>query len=832
MTSDPIKLTTIYDLQKHLEDPKPYVFLQSIEVKEYIYNTIRCNFDYLVPDNNIPCFKDVVISCFSDTDHIDVCFQKLAHNFSSKRVQSIYYETLGLVVFELYFRFIPKELTFEKTLFNFNAFDVTVLKSHIDKTYSLSKVLDVEFKYPHARSFPPSRYLTENSNCFYSIEQEEEPKNSPTRYPILYRTTNKTLTGLLLMCDGHLKHCVVDNRKIHLEDPLYSAFRLTTVLCNPNDLNIFNVYKQLVSNDIILSTPINYFAGEKKLFFTSCFIIDMISNREDVMSDPNIVKKMEIISSIQNHQGGIGIFLRLKHGHDKILNWLSTNSEKTKSHHRNRSSTVTINVALDDIYCLDIINMRHSTILKGSNRSLFPAVIIPDEFMMRHRRDPNSMWHFFPIDLTFRDVLNHPRYQEVFDSYSDEIKEIISTFTVIDSLTTLSCDKYSVLYNLYESLLLYKYSIKCSIIMKSITTAALSSGTPFIVFSDTVNHTNISNDKSKINATNLCTEIIQPTVNGTTCCVLASLNIRQMVNEVKTNYPNPTFEMVFDLEKIRSAIRTLVFILNSLIDRGDYAHEDLSISSKKTRPIAIGIQGYYNALVKMKMPYPSSHIMDKLLKYINNVAREASSEYATLHPNINWQYPEPYKNHMIKHDILYNKRNDTSIPVKELRCDNKPYANSFFTAIMPTSISAVINGNIESYEIPRKPCMIQQFTRSDMLINVPEVTDIIMNSSKPSLDMKTFKKSPPYIRFSKDVTFEEQNMLQKVMSRRIDQSVSYNVDLIENKPTYVEKVIIQSWLDGIKTLYYMRFDKELTGLKSHESRESCQSRQSCQSCQS
>ena len=119
-----------------------------------------------------------------------------------------------------------------------------------------------------------------------------------------------------------------------------------------------------------------------------------------------------------------------------------------------------------------------------------------------------------------------------------------------------------------------------------------------------------------------------------------------------------------------------------------------------------------------------------------------------------------------------------------------------------------------------------------MLINVPEVTDIIMDSSKPSLDMKTFKKSPPYIKFSKDVTFEEQNMLQKIMSRRIDQSVSYNVDLIENKPTYVEKVIIQSWLDGIKTLYYMRFDKELTGLKGHESRESCQSRPSCQSCQS
>lgn len=159
---------------------------------------------------------------------------------------------------------------------------------------------------------------------------------------------------------------------------------------------------------------------------------------------------------------------------------------------------------------------------------------------------------------------------------------------------------------------------------------AWKTGDPGLVFLDTINRAHPLDDL--IESTNPCGEIpLRPYES----CNLGSINLMEYLEveefsfmQENVKYPE-TYR--FDWAELAGDIPTMVRFLDDVIEVNPFPLPEIDKASKESRKIGLGIMGWADVLIKMKIPYDSPdaiRIADKLMEFIKLAAHKASIELA------------------------------------------------------------------------------------------------------------------------------------------------------------------------------------------------------------
>uniref|UniRef100_A0A7V3ZV96 Vitamin B12-dependent ribonucleotide reductase n=1 Tax=candidate division WOR-3 bacterium TaxID=2052148 RepID=A0A7V3ZV96_UNCW3 len=159
--------------------------------------------------------------------------------------------------------------------------------------------------------------------------------------------------------------------------------------------------------------------------------------------------------------------------------------------------------------------------------------------------------------------------------------------------------------------------LKAKNVFDLIVTQAWSTGDPGLIFIDEINRHNPTPALGKIEATNPCGE--QPLLPYESCN-LGSINLAKLVK-----YKNG--EPYFDWEEFRDLIHLAVHFLDNVIDANKYPLKEIEEVTKGNRKIGLGIMGFADMLIKLRIPYDSEEAIlwaEKIGKFLTEEARRKS----------------------------------------------------------------------------------------------------------------------------------------------------------------------------------------------------------------
>lgn len=328
-------------------------------------------------------------------------------------------------------------------------------------------------------------------------------------------------------------------------------------------------------------------------------------------------------------------------------------------------------------------------------------------------------------------------------------------------------------------------------------------GHPWLTFKDAHNRHNPCPQFSMINSSNLCTEISIPNKsNLTAVCTLASVNLAKHLNNDLSD---------FNWDKLRDTIRVIVRALDNILDKNFYPSEAARKNTMDLRPLGIGIMGFAEALVDLKIVYDSEKAVKtarKLGSFFRKEAYHVSEELATQR-NAFIHY-----NEMVKKGKPY---------------DYSPRRNAVLLAIAPTATISIISGttsSIDSYfsniysrdTLSGKYIVINKQLICDLeqkgkwndeisntikrnngsVQNIPELDEIINKNL-----YKTAYEIHPKRQIDIAAAFQES----------IDQAVSKSIYIDEQLRSEMEDIYLYAWKKQLKSTYYCFIDKVIKGEK-------------------
>jgi ribonucleoside-diphosphate reductase alpha chain len=152
---------------------------------------------------------------------------------------------------------------------------------------------------------------------------------------------------------------------------------------------------------------------------------------------------------------------------------------------------------------------------------------------------------------------------------------------------------------------------------------AWKNGEPGILFLDTINRSNPLKAMGEIEATNPCGE--QPLLPYSSC-TLGSVNLSNMV---KGNWIKG--EAVFDEKKLANTVANATRFLDDVVSANHYPVPRINEMTLKTRQIGIGVMGYADLCIKLKVRYgreDSITLAKKVMGIIYDTALKTSEELA------------------------------------------------------------------------------------------------------------------------------------------------------------------------------------------------------------
>ncbi len=321
-------------------------------------------------------------------------------------------------------------------------------------------------------------------------------------------------------------------------------------------------------------------------------------------------------------------------------------------------------------------------------------------------------------------------------------------------------------------------------------------GYPYIMFSDTMNNNSpdvYRDNGAKIYNSNLCSEIaLHNSEEESFVCVLSSMNV-----------------LHYDEWKDTDAVEVMTYFLDAVVTEFLTKIEDLKSDgsiegnraffylekaytfAKRQRALGLGVLGWHSLLQSKGLGFDtkeSARLNVEVFKTIKEKSYNASSELSEK-----FGEPEYLKG--------YGRRNVT------------------LNAIAPTTSSAFILGQVsQSIEPIWSNCYVKDVAKMKVTIKNPILKKLLVELGKDTKEVwDTIKKkdgSVQHLDFlsdeQKDVfrTFAEINQASiinqaAVRQDYIDQSQSLNLMVSPDMPTKdVNKLLIDSWKLGVKTLYY------------------------------
>ena len=311
-------------------------------------------------------------------------------------------------------------------------------------------------------------------------------------------------------------------------------------------------------------------------------------------------------------------------------------------------------------------------------------------------------------------------------------------------------------------------------------------GMPYIFFTDNVNRNKPQVYKDKgltINASNLCSEIMLPsTAEESFICCLSSMNL-ELYDEWK------------DTNAVKLAIYFLDAVLSEFIEKteGNYYLSAARNFAIRHRALGLGVLGYHSYLQRNMIPFESMEAKmfnAKVFKQIQEQSLAASKELANI-------YGEP--------ELLkgYGVRNATTMAIAPTTSSSailgqtspgiEPFASNYYKAGLAKG--NFIRKNKYLAKLLEEKGLDTEDIWRDIMLNHGSVQHMTQLTQEEKDVFKTFKEISPL----EIVTQAAQRQ------QYIDQAQSLNLNIPSSMPIKdVNKVIIDAWKLGVKTLYYQR----------------------------
>lgn len=363
---------------------------------------------------------------------------------------------------------------------------------------------------------------------------------------------------------------------------------------------------------------------------------------------------------------------------------------------------------------------------------------------------------------------------------------------------------------------------------KAILKALFETGHPWITFKDTCNRRNMQNHCGVIHSSNLCTEItLNTSEEETAVCNLGSI--------VLDTHIDSEGGLMDDL--LRNTIQTAVRMLDNVIDLNWYPTKAAEISSKRHRPIGLGLMGLQNYFFKNMIPFDSNQAIEEgriIMEKIAFLAYRASSNlsgergmYAS-YKHSKWSKSslppctledEAPLNHAV---WKYFDRCYTSTSYWEELFDhisNKGIRNSTVLAIAPTATISNIIGSSPCIEPQYKNLYVKSNLSGDFIVLNKYLVDELKNQNiwddQMIKDLKQYNgelhnisRIPDYIKdvFRTAFDLNQEKLIEAAAYRQvwIDQSQSLNLFLKDPCLKTLSHLYRKAWHWGLKTTYYLR----------------------------
>ena len=438
-----------------------------------------------------------------------------------------------------------------------------------------------------------------------------------------------------------------------------------------NDLEkIKETYDAMSLKYFTHATPTLYNAGTPFPQLASCFLVQMESDSIDGIY--NTLKECALISK---HAGGIGLHIH--------------NIRATGSHICGSNGTSTGIVPM-----LRVFNSTAKYVNQGNKRNGSFAIYL-------------EPWHA-DIELFLKMRMNHGdeelKARDLF--YALWIPDLFMKRVKEGGLWTLMCprecpglsdvygDEFDNLYVHYETQQRGRKQIPARELWFQILDAQMETGTPYMLYKDSVNRKSNQQNVGTIQSSNLCTEIVQYSdKKETAVCNLASLALPTFLTEANT----------FDFALLEKMTRIVTYNINRIIDINYYPTKKARHSNLQHRPIGIGVQGLADVFMRMNLAFDSKEARLLNLHIFETIYYSALTEschLARIHGPYETFLGSPASRGILQYDMWGRQPTPGRHDWQSLKDDIKQFGlrNSLLVAPMPTASTSQILGFNECFE--------------------------------------------------------------------------------------------------------------------------------------
>ena len=482
------------------------------------------------------------------------------------------------------------------------------------------------------------------------------------------------------------------------ERPQYMYMRTALQVWGENIEKVVKTYNELSEGFYTHATPTLFNSGTGRPQLSSCFLLDTESDSID-----GIFNTLKEAAQISKNAGGIGIsfnkvrskgtYIAGTNGTSNgIVPFLKIFNETARAVDQGggkRKGSIAIYMEPWHADIMDFLDLRKN---QGKDeiraRDLFLAMWMNDLFMERIELD--SDWSLMcPHEC---EGLN--------ETYGEEFNK---------------------LYISYETAGKAKRVVKARDVWNKILESQIETGTPYLLYKDSINEKSNQSNIGIIRSSNLCAEIVECTgitktqkdilqnkellekiglsefygkesVNETAVCNLASVALPKFINKNKTYNFNKLYDIAY----------AAIVNLNNVIDVNFYPSPEAKFSNLCHRPVGLGVQGLADVFFQLGLSYESEEaklLNKEIFETIYYASIKASCDLAKEQGTYATYEGSPISQGKLQFDLWGTK------PTKrwdwdKLREEIKKWGvrNSLTTCIMPTASTASILGNEASCE--------------------------------------------------------------------------------------------------------------------------------------
>ena len=482
------------------------------------------------------------------------------------------------------------------------------------------------------------------------------------------------------------------------ERPQYMYMRTALQIWGENLEKAFKTYNELSEGYYTHATPTLFNSGTPRPQLSSCFLLDTHDDSIEGIFDT--LKEAALISK---NAGGIGIafnkvrskgtYIAGTNGTSNgIVPFLKIYNETARAVDQGggkRKGSIAIYMEPWHGDIMDFLDLRKN---QGKDeiraRDLFLAMWMNDLFMERVELDED--WALMcPHECA---GLN--------ETYGEEFRA---------------------LYTKYEAEGKYKKVVKARDVWNKILESQIETGTPYLLYKDSINSKSNQSNIGIIRSSNLCAEIVEATgatktqkdilankdlleklglgdfygeesINETAVCNLASIALPKFINKNKTYNYNKLYDIAYDA----------IVNLNNVIDTNYYPSRGAKFSNLCHRPVGLGVQGLADVFFIMGLSYESEEakqINKEIFETIYYASIKASCDLAKENGTYATYEGSPISKGQFQFD-LWGAKPSKRWDWEKLREEVRKHGvrNSLTTCIMPTASTASILGNEASCE--------------------------------------------------------------------------------------------------------------------------------------